>query len=182
MTRYATAFSLVLALSGSILLASPARKGCTEGSISVLTDVMSTHEEDELILGGSLGYYVTDRFQIGGMVQRESVEFESFWGYGAVWSLGVFGEYELTKGTSPLTPFVAASVQMLSETDNDNVLVCSLSPGLKIFVTETCGFAAQANFSAATDDIYDFQRVDEATGKGKNYDMSATFSLRFLFF
>ncbi len=180
MTRYAVAFGLVLALSGSVLLASPARKGCTEGSISVLADVRSTHEEDELILGGSLGYYITDKFQIGGMVQRESVTIESFWGYGAVWSLGVFGEYELMKGTSPLTPFLAASVQMLSETDNDNVLVGSLSPGLKIFVTETCGFAAQANFCAATDDIYDFKRFDEA--KGKNYDMSATFSLRFLFF
>jgi hypothetical protein len=178
--RFLSAVALGLfLLSCPSLLASPARQGCTEAQVSVLLDVRDSHQEDRPILSGALGYYLLDWLQIGAKVTYESVEADSAWGYGAVWGLGGFAEAEWRRWKCMVTPYVSAGLQFYSENESGTVTVLTVSPGLKWFLTQTIGVAAQANLDYASREIYDY---DPATDSADQFDVSALLALRFLFF
>jgi len=174
----AAAMGLVL-LGSDPLFASPAKQGCTEAQLSVLLDVQDSYNEDRPIISGSLGYYLLDWMQIGAKVTYESVKADSWWGYDAVWVLGGFVEAEWRRWDCMVTPYLNTSLQAASGNESHMATIFTVSPGLKLFFTETIGLSAQANFDFASGEIYTY---DDITKTGERTDISAAIALRFLFF
>ncbi len=183
-TRILAVGVTIAVLSAAPLTASNARSGCTEAQISVLADFADSHREDRPIVSGSLGYYLTDWLQFGARVTYESVDDTSYWGYGAVYGLGGYIECDWKRWNCLVTPYLALSLTGLSEAQNDNVMVFTASPGLKVFLTETIGLSVQANFDFASQAIYDVvpSYLPTYTTTGDKSDISCTFGARFLFF
>lgn len=181
-SRIIVAGLLAAVLTTSTLVASNARTGCTEAQVSLLADVAGSHHEDRPIVSGSLGYYITDWMQVGGRVTYESVDGGSYWGYGAVYGLGIYAECDWSRWDCFITPYLSASLTGLSEDKNDTITVFTASPGLKIFLTETIGLSVQGNFDLASKRIYKVEKWFDEQTAGKKSDISCTVGVRFLFF
>jgi hypothetical protein len=176
MKTCAIAVAAVLACLPAFAASIP--EGTTEVRAEVAYEITDADSSERVPLQGGIGYYVRDNVQVGGLVSFVKKEFDSYWGQGTVWSLALFGEYNLPTSGDWL-PFVGGQLGFLDDdSDRDAVFSAALSGGLKYFITGTAGLSAQFNVHWADEDIYDAEA--DQTG-GDSVAVSATAGVRFLF-
>jgi len=161
----------VLFAAGAI--AEPMDQGTYEVRGSAAYNFESTDESVYVPVMGGMGYYVIDRLQVGGLISFEKRQWESAFGEGNVWGMGIFSEYVLDTGISVMPTFGLAgriiNTDVKTEIDPpprpreiDHALILTVSPGVRCFVTESVAFALQLDVNMANREIYDY-RMDFAT-------------------
>jgi hypothetical protein len=184
-TRILAVGVITAVLSATTLTASNARSGCTEAQISAMADFNNAYSGlDQPAVSGSLGYYLTDWLQFGARVTYQSFKDPSYWGWRAVYGVGGYIESEWKRWNCPVTPYLNLGITEFSQ--NENVTVFTVSPGIKAFLTETIGLSVQANFDFASKEVYNAEIISSTWAEhntvGDKTSVSCTFGLRFLFF
>jgi len=162
----------------------PIGTGAHEIRLEASSGIGGGNSDSPAYIGG-LGYYFCENIQIGGLVSlmKESGN-DSYWGADDVWGLAVYGEHCFNP-SGAMIPFVGVSAGFFDgDESDDSVLVLSISPGLKLFVTDTVAISGQVNVNWAGDEIYDFERdysrPDKVEGQGEDTGFSANLGVRFL--
>jgi len=105
-------------------------------------------------VSASLGYFLADNIEVGGLVGIRNADWNSYWITGNVWELGLFGELHFDVDYS-LHPLIGARLSMLDgEKDDDTVYQLFLYGGVKYFLSEYMALAFQAGLAFATESIY----------------------------
>lgn len=162
-------------------VAEPARKGVTDIQLGLTADLTDWEDNKYPIFNAGIGVYATDSLQLGVQLTFEQRDWESYWGHGAIWGIGGYAEFDIaTFGV--VTPTLGASILFLNEGDSDTVTAGALSAGVKIRLTETLLLGTTLNYEWATEDIYDYERINDTIGSGEKTDISLKAGLHILFF
>ena len=161
-------------------IAGPVQKGLYEVQAGVNWDVAYDGNDKYVPVSAGLGYYVTDQIQVGALLSFTKKDEDSFWGVSDVWGLGAFCEYNFS-GSDSILPYVGAAAHAY-DGGGDVVWVGEAFGGMKYFFMPTVAVFGQINLSAASDEIYDFQRdwlvADKIDGKGENIGLGVSAGLR----
>ncbi len=174
--------------AATLLAASPTQQGTYEARIEPLADLGEVEGNVGVPIRGAFGYYFSQNFHVGVCMSFAKKEFESYWGKANLWGLGLYGEFSLDRDW-PVVPYIGLTGTFLDDS-NDNrdvVLVLTVSPGLKVSLSEYISLSVQANWNAATEDIYQFERrivipsdLDTIRGAGEATGVTGAVALRFL--
>jgi hypothetical protein len=185
-----TAILFSALLSIPVFAAPPTQQGTYEARVQAMADLGDVEGNVGVPIEGNFGYYLTQNIQLGGEVLFGKKDFDSYWGKGNVWGLGVYGEFNVD-WDFVIYPYVGVGAMLLDDSndkaDRGNVFQLTVSPGIKVFLTDYISLSLQANWESATDDIYDFKRdegipEDQISGSGKTSALTGAVAIRFLFY
>ncbi|MDI6775479.1 MAG: hypothetical protein QME60_08870 [Verrucomicrobiota bacterium] len=176
-------FSILLAIP--VLAAPSTHQGVYEARIEPTADLAGVEDNMGISVRGAFGYYLSQNVQLGGSILFAKKEFESYWGKGNVWGLGLYGEFNADWGLA-LYPYVGVGAMLLDDSNDnrDPVLQITVSPGVKVFLTDYISLSIQANWNAAKEEIYEFERdlTVPLDGEGKTSALTGAVAIRFLFY
>jgi hypothetical protein len=150
-------------------LAGPVQKGLYEVQGGFAWDVAYEGNDKFIPVMAGLGYYLTDNVEAGGFMSFTKKDEDSYWGVSDVWGLGVFCAYNFV-GNGSGVPYIGVAARLL-DGGGDVVLIGDLFLGMKAFVMPTLALFGQVDISAASEEIYDFERdwqsKDSTDGDGE---------------
>jgi len=161
-------------------LAGPVQKGLYEVQGGLSWDVAYEGNDKFVPVKAGLGYYVTDNVQLGGFMSFTKKDADSYWGVSDVWGLGLFCEYNFV-GNRAAVPYIGVDARMM-DGGGDMVLIGDLFLGMKAFIMPTLALFGQVDVSAASDEIYDFERdwqsSDSTDGEGESVGFGVSGGVR----
>lgn len=153
-------------------------EGMFEARVDASYNFEKARERLYFPLLAGVGCYVADGVVVGGLMTFEKRNWESGWGVGEVWALGAFAEYNFDL-TDVVVPTIGISARVFdSDEERDWVLTGALSPGVKLFVSESVSVALQLHFNAATKEVYGFERKSEEEGSGSRVGVAFSTGVR----
>ena len=174
-------------------VAEPMDKGTYEVRGGGVYNFESTDESLYVPAMGGMGYYVIDHLQVGGLISFEKRQWESAFGEGNLWGLGVFSEYVLDTGLPVMPSFGLmgriVNTDVKTEADApprppevDNALILTVSPGLRFFVTESVALYLQLDVNMANEAIYDYDiKFSPLSAEGKRVGYALGFGFRVIY-
>lgn len=178
-------FAILFAIP--VFASPPTQQGVYEARIEPIADFVDVGGDMGLPIHGTFGYYLSQNIQLGGSVLFTKKESASYWGKGNVWGLGIYGEFNVD-WDFVLYPYVGVGAMLLDDSNNyrDPALQLTVSPGVKVFLTDYVSLSVQADWNAATEELYDFERDYSLTGgiygEGKTSSVTGAIAIRFLFY
>jgi len=161
-------------------LAGPVQQGLYEVRGGFSWDLAYEGNDKFIPVEAGLGYYLTDNVQVGGFMSFTKKDDDSYWGVSDVWGLGLFCEYNFV-GNGPAVPYIGVDARLL-DGGGDVVLIGDIFLGIKAFVMPTLALFGQVGISAASEEIYDFERdwqsEDSTDGDGETVGVGISGGIR----
>ena len=159
-------------------------QGTHEFKLDVSTDFKDNGEKTVPIMGG-VGYFFMNNWETGLWVDFNKNKFDSYWGQGSVWGVGLFTEYNIVSG-SFVVPFIGARAGWLTgEKESRNALEAAFGPGVRFFLTQSLSLYLQGEVEVSNREIYNFDRVPTAVehidGNGDRTDFVGRAGVRYIF-
>lgn len=158
MNKSTVALALLFAAYAPLSNAIELEKGTQEFGLQGSLDL--DYVDDYLfVLNASYGYFIYDKWQIGGVLDGSMSENNKSF------NIGAFTEYNFTN-TSDWVPYLGAAAQLATlsfdggdfsdiDLDSEDVtaLNIKLAAGLKYFINQHVAISAEVNYNISTDDI-----------------------------
>ncbi len=126
-------------------------------------------------LDASLGYFLLDNVQVGGLLKLEYDDLGTGWGFGPYGELN-FDTY------NAFMPYLAlrVSLNLGNRFEHDHLLIDS-AVGLKYFLTGSLAASTEVFYDLASDDVYAVKIKEDGRTSGRNHNVGLRLGLRYYF-